>query len=286
MQLETFRGRGTAQVLEQVRAHLGEDAWVLTTRFPANDRTSVELVAAPGQALHDLETVLEMGEPTWTSRRTADERPRIVALVGPTGAGKTTTAVKLALHRGAYGYRRPGFLCLDTYRAGAIEQLGLYAAAADLPVAVCHGPEDLIPALNKLGSCDVLIVDTPGRTPEPDDPDDWTQVLRRLAPDEVHLALPATRSLASVSHTVGRYRTLGITHVVLTKLDEAPTAVGGAMVALQSGLPCRWTTTGPGMPGALESARRRLFTALGMSGRAAPDLSSETLRGLPTSNVA
>src|SRR5207244_230331 len=77
-------------------------------------------------------------------------RPLLVALVGPTGAGKTTTAVKLALHGDAFGAQRVGFLTFDTYRAGAVAQLETYAGVAGIPLEVAYEARDVAPALARL----------------------------------------------------------------------------------------------------------------------------------------
>lgn len=285
MQLETFRGRATPRVLESIRDALGDDAWVVSSRVTSGGSGGVELVAAPGAALRDLALSLEPGEPTWTSRRTADERPRIVALVGPTGAGKTTTAAKLAVQRAAYGHRRPGFLCLDTERAAAVEQLGMYAAAADIPLAVCHNFDMLVPALRTLGACDVLIVDTPGGPPL-DPSAEWARMLRRLRPDEVHLALPATLSTEAVRHLVGAYRTLAPTHVVPTKLDEAPSKMAGALVVLESDLACRWITDGRRITTGLSNARAALSGPLGLAPTRRPESVAQAAQASSTPRVA
>jgi len=265
MQLETFRGRDPRQVLAAVRTALGDDAWVLTSRSREGASSGFEVVAAPYEVLLDLESRLEEGEPTWQSRQHSDQRPRVVALVGPTGAGKTTTAVKLAVHRAAYGQRRPGFLCLDTFRAAAVEQLGSYAEAAGLPMEVVYGPDDVEDALWRLGPCDVVVVDTPGRTPGGEENAEWGAVLSRLAPDEVHLVLPATFSRDAAEHLTAIYRPFGPTHLILSKLDEAPDPATAALVALYSELRCRWVTTGQSVPGDLKAAQPHLLSALGVT---------------------
>ena len=265
MQLETFRGRNARQVLAEVRAALGDDAWVLTSRSSSTPTARFEVVAAPYTMLVDLEFRLEGGEPSWKSRERSDQRPRVVALVGPTGAGKTTTAAKLAVHRAAYGHRRPGLLCLDTFRAAAVEQLGAYAEAAGLPMEVVYGPDDVEDALWRLGPCDVVVVDTPGRTPGSDENVEWGAVLSRLSPDEVHLVLPATFSRDAVEHLTNTYRPFGPTHLVLSKFDEAPDPASAALVALYSELRCRWVTTGQSVPGDLKPAQPHLLAALGVT---------------------
>ena len=74
-------------------------------------------------------------------------RPTVVriciALVGPTGAGKTTTAAKLAVRRGMFGAARPGLLTLDTYRVGGMEQLATYAELADVPFEVVYDAREV-----------------------------------------------------------------------------------------------------------------------------------------------
>src|SRR5690606_33845112 len=71
------------------------------------------------------------------------KRPLVLALVGPTGAGKTTTIAKLASHPRAFGEQQVGLLTLDTYRVGAVEQLAIIADLAGLPLEVAYGPGEV-----------------------------------------------------------------------------------------------------------------------------------------------
>ena len=97
--------------------------------------------------------------------RKADGTPYRIALVGPTGAGKTTTAAKLAVRRGLFGAGASGLLTLDTYRVGGMEQLATYAELADVPFEVVYDAREIDAAMKRLSSCDVVIIDTPGRSP-------------------------------------------------------------------------------------------------------------------------
>lgn len=258
MQLETFRADTVQAALALVRATFGEDAMIVHT---SRDRgQGVEVVAAPSAAVAPLRDRLEAGFLEVPAVPPGQERPRVVALVGPTGAGKTTTAVKLALHADAFGRRRVGFLALDTYRVAALEQLQTYADIMDAPVEVAYHAGDVEPAMEALADCDVVLVDSPGRSPIHQSFRQWRVSLDRARPDEVHLVLPAT-----IAPTVGRahrdgYRSCGLSHLIVTKLDEMPEAAGVIELADQVGLPVRWTADGQDVPGNLRKGGMALLT--------------------------
>src|SRR5262249_13352596 len=84
---------------------------------------------------------------------------RVVAVVGPTGVGKTTTVAKLAANSKLAHGARVGLLTVDTYRIAAVEQLKTYAEIIDLPLAVVNEPGDMTRALDELGSVDLVFID-------------------------------------------------------------------------------------------------------------------------------
>lgn len=263
MNLKTFHANDLPAALEAVRAALGEDAMIIhTSRRALDGRDVVEVVAAPAHQVGPLSDRLQRS----FAGRAADEGrrpdgPRVVALVGPTGAGKTTTAAKLALHADAFGGRRVGFLALDTYRVGALEQLQTYADIMDAPVEVAYHAGEIDDAMAGLAECDVVIVDAPGRSPSQPDFVQWRVALKRTRPDEVHLVLPAViRSSVAVAHWSG-YTGCGVTHLLITKLDEMPDA-GEAYDLIEAiDLPVRWVTDGQDVPGNLRRGGAAVLTA-------------------------
>ena len=243
MQPETFRGRSMPQVLERVRIAMGDDVVIVTTRGPSEtDGTHYEVVAAPGGWTHT---------PVTTARHAY-----VIALVGPPGAGKTTTAVKLALHPGAFGGRRVGLLTLDTYRAGGAEQLQLFAEITSLPMEIAFDPREATQALRRLDDCEIILVDTPGRGLRTQTDLEWQSSLLALAADEVHLVVPAGLRADVAAAVRESHKRCAPTHVLLTMIDELPTAAGLADLRAALSLPVRWTTNGPAVPGDLYFPRK------------------------------
>jgi flagellar biosynthesis protein FlhF len=269
MQLECFRGADFSQVSYRARRALGDDALILHTRTRRDDGVAVvEVLAAAAATLEHARTRLEPA-PLPIPLRRPGGRPYIVALVGPTGAGKTTTAAKLAVRPGTFGGGRTGLLTLDTYRVGGLDQLATYADLADVPFDVLYEPREVPDVLARLAACDVLIVDTPGRSPAAADVTDrWRSLLDALAPDEVHLVLPATLRGDLALAAQRAYRATpahrGASHLVLTKLDEVPALRGVTDLALSLALPARWITDGQDVPAHLAPAAPRLLRALGL----------------------
>lgn len=261
---ETFRGRDLPRALAQVRAALGEDAVLLRTRTVRADGAShVEVVATTEAALDAFRARLERVPLRLLSGGDGRRRARVIALVGPTGAGKTTTLAKLALRPEACGGERVGVITLDTFRVGALEQLSTYTEILGLPLEVVYTEAEVAPALERLRACDVILVDTPGRSPKlSDEGREWRTLLQRIGPDEVHLVLPAGSRTDVALATRDAYVACGTTHLLLTKLDEVPGEDGVAELADALNLPARWVATGQDVAADLEPAAERLIASL------------------------
>ena len=118
----------------------------------------------------------------------------MVALVGPTGVGKTTTVAKLAANFKLAHGARVGLVTVDTYRIAAVEQLKTYAEIIDLPLAVVNDPAEMARALDELGAVDLVFIDTAGRSPRDEVKiRELAEFLRQARPDEIHLVLERRR---------------------------------------------------------------------------------------------
>jgi flagellar biosynthesis protein FlhF len=277
MPAERFRGADLSRVADRARRTLGDDVMILHTRTVRDGGMSmVEVLAAPSQAIDHVRARLEAA-PLPAALRKADGRPYCIALVGPTGAGKTTTAAKLAVRRGMFGANRTGLLTIDTYRVGGMEQLATYAELAGVPFEVVYDAREVAAAIKRLSAdCDVIIIDTPGRSPASAElTERWRSLLDGIAPDEVHLVLPASlrADLAvDISRAYAPSRThCGATHVLLSKLDEVPRESGVTDLALSLEMPTRWITDGQDVPADLKPGVPRLLRTWGLTADAEPD---------------
>ncbi len=203
---------------------------------------------------------LRIGSPI----RTQPGDRRVVALVGPTGVGKTTTVAKLAAGFRIEARRRVGLLTIDTFRIAAVQQLRAYAEIMDLPMEVVEKPEQMRPALDRLGDVDLVLIDTAGRSPRSDARiDQLVELLRCAQPDETHLVLSATSSAAAVHSVLTGFAPVRPTAGILTKLDETPHAAGvlSAIVATDrfAGIPLSYTTNGQQVPDDISTASAELL---------------------------
>jgi flagellar biosynthesis protein FlhF len=264
MRFESFHGTDLRRVFDEARSTLGDDAIIVRSHMSRDSgHQRVAVIAARAADVERLRHQLSPSAPVL--QKTVGGRgrfgPYIVALVGPTGAGKTTTAAKLALHPEAFGEQRVGLLTLDTFRVGAIEQMQAFAEIAELKLEVVYDEREAIGALQRLDDCDVVIVDTPGRGPRSrEDSSRWQALLKPLSPDEIHLVVPATIRTDVAISLRDVYAPVGPTHVIISKADEAPEDGGLAALAASLDLPSRWMTDGQAIPDDLRTARRILMT--------------------------
>jgi flagellar biosynthesis protein FlhF len=192
---------------------------------------------------------------------------RIVALVGPTGVGKTTTIAKLAANFRLREKRRVGLITVDTYRIAAVEQLRTYADIIDLPMEVVSTPKEMRAAVARLSNLDLILIDTAGRSPRDEVRiQELKSLLAEASADEVHLVLSSIGSATNLAKTAERFAEVGTTALLLTKLDESA-GLGNLLPLLRaSKLPLSYVTNGQNVPDDIQAAdqRRLARMVLGM----------------------
>jgi flagellar biosynthesis protein FlhF len=180
---------------------------------------------------------------------------RLVALVGPTGVGKTTTVAKLAANYRLRERRRVGLITVDTYRMAAVEQLRTYADIMDLPMEVVSTPREIREAVDRFSGLELILMDTAGRSPSDEVRiQELKSLLTEARADEVHLVLSSVASSTSLIWTAEQFLPVGVTALLLTKLDEA-SGLGNLLPLIRSlRLPLSYVTNGQNVPDDLEPA--------------------------------
>ncbi|MGE0764044.1 MAG: signal recognition particle protein [Bdellovibrionales bacterium] len=195
-----------------------------------------ELVTTLGGAATDLNT---------------KGKPSVILLVGLQGVGKTTTAAKLALHIRQKLKKKPGLVPADTYRPAAMDQLKTLARNAELPVYDSQNtqtPEQIVTAAKAWAQdqmIEVVIVDTAGRLQIDDSLMGELERLKQIwPPDEILLVADAMLGQQSVNVAEGFHARLGLTGLVLTKVDGD--ARGGAALSIREtvGVPIKFLGVG------------------------------------------
>lgn len=185
-----------------------------------------------------------------------DGRPLTMALVGPTGVGKTTTVAKIAAAYRLRQGRTVGLITLDTYRIAAVEQLRVYAEIIGVPMQVARSKDELLDILQQMSHLDIVLIDTAGRSQKDADRiaelRSWLDVAQ---PHEVHLVLASTASRSVLMSEANEFSQIGIDRVVLTKLDEAVNFGMLVEVTHRIGRKLSFLTTGQEVPDHIETAR-------------------------------
>jgi flagellar biosynthesis protein FlhF len=235
------------RLVEQVRVELGPD-------IPSDPSRIREHLA------RYVESMVPVAGPIRLSRTPG---PTVIALVGSTGVGKTTTVAKLAANFSLRETRKVGLITIDTFRIAAVEQLRTYARIINVPLEVAMAPGELRDAVQRLSDRELILIDTAGRSQT-----DRIQLsalkcfLSEAKPHEVHLVLAGNCSQDVLLDTIERYRDLKPNRVIFTKLDEA---IGfGAILTCLGKAEARlsYLTTGQNVPDDIEVARGRRVAEL------------------------
>lgn len=202
--------------------------------------------------------------------RIAPGRRRVVAIVGPTGVGKTTTIAKLAAIYHLRSRCRVGLITADTFRIAAADQLRTYADIIGVPLEVVATPAEMTRALGRLADRELVLVDSSGHGPRDEiRMGELKAMLAHARPDETHLVLSAAANPSANQAAAKMFSAARPTALLLTKLDEA-SALGGCWPLLKTWRwPVSYFTGGQNVPDDIEPAapatlaRRMLGLSMG-----------------------
>jgi flagellar biosynthesis protein FlhF len=248
LSLQRLRGcPGRAAAYDALISYGCEDALAQAVAAKLDARLDPSQIQAPMFA--ELASMLTI------ARNEVLDEGGVIALVGPTGAGKTTTAAKLAARYAArHSARDVALVTTDGERAGAREQLHAHGRRLGITVCEAAGPEGLQDTLAQLGDYPLVLVDTTGYAPR--DRALFGQILWLRAARKVRslLVLPANAHPHDLGEVIRRYRPAAPEGVVLTKLDETGRLGSALSVAVRHGLTLAYTTHGQQVPTDIDTA--------------------------------
>jgi flagellar biosynthesis protein FlhF len=188
-----------------------------------------------------------------------------VALVGPTGIGKTTGIAKLAARWVMrHGTRDIALICMDDQRFGAHEQLRVLGRLLGVECYTISDPAELPPLLQRLPQRRMVLIDTAGISPRDQNLQSRAQALSEVAratDTDIWLTLSAGAQAGVLEESLQNFAVFAPRAVMLTKLDEAA-SLGGALSALAAaGLPLSYVAEGPRIPEDLAPARAHQLVA-------------------------
>jgi flagellar biosynthesis protein FlhF len=193
-----------------------------------------------------IENLIKTGK---TFQNTSKNKPYVIALVGPTGVGKTTTIAKIAANSKLYDQLKVGIVTTDTYRIAAADQLGTFASIANIPFEVAYSKEDLEKCIAQFSDKDMIFIDTVGRSQNNDNQlNDLAKILKHPSISEIHLVLSATTSYKTMIDIINKYSLLGVNRLIFTKLDEVDSYGNILNIEYEKKLALSYLTTGQTVP--------------------------------------
>ena len=189
--------------------------------------------------------------------------PRIVAVLGTTGVGKTTTLAKIAAKYMLDKKIEAVLVTADTYRISAVEQLKTYSDILSLPLEIVYSPEELSAVIEKNKHRELILIDTAGGSRQSaEQMNELKNLLSVKSRIEKHLVLSATTKLTDARAMIERFSVVEPERIIVTKIDETGTLGLILNLLKDSNLMLSYFTTGQGVPEDIELANANILTDL------------------------
>lgn len=200
-------------------------------------------VAAVAQEI----VVDKLGEPA--PLRPKQYKQNVIMFAGPTGAGKTTTLVKLAGMLTFDQGLNVGLINMDTYRVGAIEHIKIYSEIMNIPMLTAYNAQELAEAVRKLEDKDVVLIDTAGKSArDATYKQDLEAYLAAINVDEVFVVISIVTGNKTCKEVIDHYSFIDKYKMIITKLDEVGGWGNAVNIKEYSGKPISYVTMGQEVP--------------------------------------
>jgi flagellar biosynthesis protein FlhF len=185
------------------------------------------------------------------------EDTKAIALIGPTGVGKTTTLAKLGAYYGVIQDKKVKFISMDNYRVGAVQQLKIYSEIMEIPFAKVKSEEELQEELD-YDNYDLILIDTAGRSQKVND--DIMEIKKYLDNIKdnlrISLVISSTTKYKDLLEIMEKFSALNYDNLIATKLDETNSFGQVLSALLERDLTLSYVSFGQSVPEHLKSATK------------------------------
>jgi len=195
------------------------------------------------------------------------DKSKAVALIGPTGVGKTTTLAKIAAHYSIHKRFKVKIVTMDTYRIAAVEQLKIYGKIMGIPVNVASTIRELEKELEVQDDVNLILIDTAGRNHRDNGQiHELSQWLQKYKEIESHLLISATTSEEILRSIIQYFNKSKADRIIITKVDESIKLGHIYHILVSANIPISYITTGQKVPEDIKPASEKTLSNIFLKG--------------------